>query len=87
VLRNPIEGRCMFVAERTPDFLDLVGLGIQGPADDKEDAVCFEPLRLFVDGFGRGFAIDYAINCGKVMCTRPAQFILPLERAKPETCT
>jgi hypothetical protein len=78
VLRNPVKGRCMFVAERVADFLDLVSLEIQGPANDEEAALCCEPLRLFADGFGRGFAIDHAINCRKVVCTRPAHFYSPI---------
>jgi len=67
VRRNSVESCCMFVPKHTPDFLDLVGLGVQGSADDEENTRCVELLRLFLDGLRRGFAIDDAINCRKVV--------------------
>jgi len=83
VLRNSVEGRGMLVAERAPDFLDLVGLGVQGSAGDEEDALCAKSLGLFADSFRGGFAIDDTVNCRKIMYTGFAYSVLPPDARQP----
>src|SRR5437879_5885832 len=55
VLCNSVKGRCMLVAERSTDILDLIGLGVQGSTGEKEDALCIQPLCLVVQSFRRSF--------------------------------
>jgi hypothetical protein len=69
MLRNSVKRSDMFGAERTPNLLDLIGLGIQGSTGEKEDALCVQSLSLFVQSFRRSFAIDDTINCWEVVYT------------------
>lgn len=57
----------MSFAERTPDLLDLVGLGIQGAADDQEDALGIQPHRFIVQGLRRSFAVNDTVDRRKIV--------------------
>ena len=65
----------MLVAKGTTNFLDLVGFGVQGSTDEKENALGIQALRLFVQSFRSRFAIDDAIDGREVMNTSPAHFL------------
>ncbi len=67
VLCNSVEGPDVPPAERTPDLLYLVGLGVQGSTDEKEDALDVQSFRLIFQSVRRSFAINDAIDCWKIM--------------------
>ena len=62
VLRNAVEGRGTSLAKRLPYPLDFVGLGVQRPACDQENAARVQPLGLLAQRLGRGLAIDDLIH-------------------------
>jgi hypothetical protein len=82
VLCNSVKGRYMFVAERTPNPFDLIGLGVQGSTGEKEDTLCVQSLRLFVQSVRRGFAEDDTINCWKIVYASLAHFCPPASKSK-----
>jgi hypothetical protein len=58
VLRNPVEARRIAIAETLADFFNLIGLGVQRPADDQVDAPGVEAFGLLAQRLGRGLAVD-----------------------------
>ena len=79
MLSNSVEGRYMFVAERAPDLLYLVGLGVQGSAGEKEDPLGVQSFRLVFQSVGRSFAINDVIDRWKIMDPGFAHFWSPLQ--------
>ena len=75
MLRNAIKGRHVFVAKSTTNLLDLIGFGVQGSTDDKEDALGVQSLRLIFQSVRRSFAINDAIDCWKIMDPGFAHFV------------
>jgi hypothetical protein len=78
MLCNSVEGRHMFVAERAPNLLYLVGLGVQGSTGEKEDALGVQSFRLVFQSVRRSFAINDAIDCWKIMDPGFAHFWSPV---------
>lgn len=68
----------MLDAERTPNLLDLVSFGVQGPTDDKEDALCIQSDRLIFQSPRRSFALNDTIDCWKIMRPGFAHFLSPV---------
>ena len=65
----------MLDAESTPNLPDLIGLGVQGSTDDKEDALGIQSFRLIFQSVRRSFAINDTIDCWKIMDPGFAHFL------------
>src|SRR6266516_7646619 len=78
MLCNSVEGGYMLDAESTPNLPDLIGLGVQGSTDDKEDALGIQSFRLIFQSVRRSFAINDAIDGWKIMCPGFAHFLSPV---------
>ena len=67
VLRDAIKRAGISVAERRPQLLDLVGLGVKCSARDQEDAAGVKALGLLAQRLGRRLAIDHLVHRGELV--------------------
>ena len=67
VLRDAIKRAGISLAERRPQLLDLVGLGVKCSARDQEDAAGVKALGLLAQRLGRRLAIDHLLHWGELV--------------------
>src|SRR5262249_53847046 len=77
MLRDAVEGRGVAIAERFSDLLDLVGRGVQRPADNQGDALPAEPFALLAHRLSGLLAIDPGFHGGGWLTGRGADAFTP----------